>query len=85
MVSGCVALCLPLPGVVVTWFVTGFPDPGKVGGSHPVLLESALRHEKLTMTERLGKTDNVGGMIPSAVPCGGLVAMPRPRLSQTRE
>jgi hypothetical protein len=25
-VSGYVALCLLLPGVVVTWFVTGFPD-----------------------------------------------------------
>ena len=24
--SGLVALCLLLPGVVVTWFVTGFPD-----------------------------------------------------------
>lgn len=37
-----VASRLVLPGVVVTWFVTGLPDPGKGGGSHPLLLEPAL-------------------------------------------
>ena len=37
-----VALRLVLPGVVVTWFVTGFPDPGKVDGSHAMPLEPAL-------------------------------------------
>jgi hypothetical protein len=36
--KGNVALCLSLPGTVVTWFVTGFPDPGKVGSSHAVRL-----------------------------------------------
>jgi hypothetical protein len=41
-VSGSVALCLSLPGVVVTWIVTGFTNPGKVDGSHPVLLKPAL-------------------------------------------
>ena len=40
--SGYVALCLRLPGVVVTWFVTGFPNPGEVGDSHPLLLRSLL-------------------------------------------
>ena len=40
--SGYVALCLSLPGTVVTWFVTGFPDPGKVGRSHAVPLKPAL-------------------------------------------
>jgi hypothetical protein len=45
-VSGYVALCLSLPGTVVTWFVTGFPDPGKVGCSHAVRLSvlSLARH-----------------------------------------
>ena len=32
-VSERVALRLVLPGVVVTWIVTGFPDLGKVDGS----------------------------------------------------
>ena len=40
--SGYIALCLSLPGTVVTWFVTGFPDPGKVGGSHAVPLTVSL-------------------------------------------
>jgi hypothetical protein len=35
-VSECVAPRLVLPGVVVTWFVTGFPDLGKADGSCPV-------------------------------------------------
>ena len=33
-----VAFRLLPPGVVVTWFVTGFPDPGKVDDSHAVPL-----------------------------------------------
>ena len=42
-----VILCLMLPGAVaITWFVAGVPDPGKVGGSHPVLLEPALSGKK---------------------------------------
>ena len=36
LVSERVALRPVLPGVVVTWFVTGFPHPGKVEGSHPM-------------------------------------------------
>jgi hypothetical protein len=32
MPSGAVSLCLPLPGVVVTWLVTGFPDLPSEGG-----------------------------------------------------
>jgi hypothetical protein len=30
-VSECVALCLLVAGAIVTWFVTGSPDLGKVG------------------------------------------------------
>ncbi len=41
-----IVLCLLLPGIVVTWFVTSLPDPGKVGGSHPVLLEPAFSGKK---------------------------------------
>jgi hypothetical protein len=37
-VSDRVAFRLLLLGVVVTWFVTGFPDPGKVDDSHAVPL-----------------------------------------------
>ena len=61
-----VALRLVLPGVVVTWFVTGFPDPGKVGGSHPVLLEPALSGKK-SLRWRGGsvKAGNMAGTIPS--------------------
>jgi hypothetical protein len=52
-VSECVALRLVSPGVVVTWFVTGFLDPGKVDGPHPALLEACpLRRDKLTMAGR---------------------------------
>ena len=50
-----VAPRLVLPGVVVTWFVTDFPDPGKADGSHPAPLEPALRQGKLTMAGRVGK------------------------------
>jgi hypothetical protein len=41
-VSDRVAFRLLLPGVVVTWFVTGFPDPGKVDDSRAVPLAATL-------------------------------------------
>jgi hypothetical protein len=41
-VSENVALRLVLPGVVVTWFVTGLPDLGKADGLRAVPLETAL-------------------------------------------
>ena len=49
-----VALRLVLPGVVVTWFVTGFLDPGKVDGPHPALLEACLSG-KASLRWRVGE------------------------------
>jgi hypothetical protein len=70
-VSERVALRLVLPGVVVTWFVTGFPDLERAGGSHPVLPQPAHRQEKLTMAGRVSEgLHNMAGTIPSAVSCG---------------
>lgn len=71
-VSERVALRLVLPGVVVTWFVTGFLDPGKVDGQHPVLLEPAL-WPRQAYDGGSAKAGNVAGTIPSAVSCGGPV------------
>jgi hypothetical protein len=60
-VSEAVALRLLLPGVVVTWFVTGFPDPGKADGSRAVPLGPALRRDNLTVAGR-GESAQAGNM-----------------------
>ncbi len=44
-----VAARLVLSGVVVTWFVTGFPDPGTFDGLPAVPLEPALGQHKPRM------------------------------------
>ena len=65
--SGYVALRRSLPGTVVTWFVTGFPDPGKVGGSHAVPLKPALSG-KTSLRRRgdLAMAGNMAGVIHAA-------------------
>ena len=74
LVSERVAPRLVWPGVVVTLFVTGFPAPGKVRGSHSVLLKPAFSGKKsLRWLGRGGaaKAANMAGTIPSAVSCRG--------------
>jgi hypothetical protein len=69
-VSENVALRLVLPGVVVTWFVTGLPDLGKVDGSRAVPLETALRQDKLTVAGESAKAGYVQEQSHAAVFCG---------------
>jgi hypothetical protein len=59
-VSERVAPRLVLLGAVVTWFVTGFPDPGKV---------DSLRQEELTMAGRVGEGWQHGRHESFAVSC----------------
>jgi hypothetical protein len=67
-VSEQVALRLALPGVVVTWFVTGFPDPGKVGGSHAVPLKPcSLWQDKLTVAGDWAMAGNMAGAIHAPI------------------
>jgi hypothetical protein len=69
-VSGYVALCLSLPGAVVTWFVTGFPDPGKADGSHAVPLKPALSgQDKLTVAGDLAMAGNMAGATHAPISC----------------
>ena len=60
-----VALRLLLPGVVVTWIVTGFPDLGRSTVRHAVLLEPALSGmTSLLWQGESAKTGNMTGTIP---------------------
>ena len=65
--SDCVVLRPTLPGAVVTWFVTDFPDPGKVDGSHAVP-ERALRQDKLTVAGRVGNGLQHAGTVQAVIP-----------------
>jgi hypothetical protein len=68
-VSERVAFRLVLPGVVVTWFVTGFPDPGKAGGSHAVPLEPVLASKtSLRWRGESSKDGNMQARFHAAVP-----------------
>ena len=62
----------PRSGPSFPWFVTGFPAPGKVCGSHSVLPEPALSGKKsLRWRGGPAKAGNMAGTIPSAVSCRG--------------
>jgi hypothetical protein len=73
LLSERVALRPVLPGLVVTWFVTGFPDPGKVADPHPVLFErlSLLSLGKTSLRWR-GESAKAGNMAATIPICGFL-------------
>ena len=57
--SECVALCLPLPGAVVTWFVTG----RSIRGRFLLLICRSARHTfPLSNTSRAGLSTGLPGV-----------------------
>ena len=60
-----VALRLVLPGVVVTWFVTGFPDPGRSAVHMPTALACSLLQDELKVAGDLA----MAGTIHAPISC----------------
>jgi hypothetical protein len=64
-----VALRLVLPGVVVTWIVTGFPVPRKSTPRMRCRLSlPSLRPDKFTLAGLSAKAGNVRARFPAIVP-----------------